>query len=103
MTLSELKQQQQNVVAERERQIALKLQEDKKKSEEEMKRKKKEKKRLKKYQNKNKISFGDDEEIVEGLLLILETPNWLSTIGLLRIYHSGNRLGWEIISSKVTH
>ena len=70
MTLSELKQQQQNVVAERERQIALKLQEDKKKSEEEMKRKKKEKKRLKKYQNKNKISFGDDEEIVEGLLLM---------------------------------
>ena len=69
VTLSELKQQQQNVVAERERQIALKLQEDKKKSEEEMKRKKKEKKRLKKYQNKNKISFGDDEEIVEGLLL----------------------------------
>jgi len=66
VTLSELKQQQQNVVAERERQIALKLQEDKKKSEEEMKRKKKEKKRLKKYQNKNKISFGDDEEIVEG-------------------------------------
>ena len=27
-----------------------------------MKRKRKEKKRLKKYQNKNKISFGDDEE-----------------------------------------
>ena len=75
VTLSELKQQQQNVVAERERQIALKLQEDKKKSEEEMKRKKKEKKRLKKYQNKNKISFGDDEEIVEGLLLIFERPD----------------------------
>jgi len=36
VTLSELKQQQQNVVAERERQIALKLQEDKKKSEEDM-------------------------------------------------------------------
>ena len=28
-----------------------------------MKRKRKEKKRLKKYQNKNKISFGDDEEV----------------------------------------
>ena len=65
VTLDELKQQQQMVVEERERQIALKLQEDKKRSEEEMKRKRKEKKRLKKYQNKNKISFGDDEEIVE--------------------------------------
>ena len=75
VTLSELKQQQQNVVAERERQIALKLQEDKKKSEEEMKRKKKEKKRLKKYQNKNKISFGDDEEIVEGVLRITPLCN----------------------------
>jgi len=67
VTLTELKQQQQLVVEERERQIALKLQEDKKRSEEEMKRKRKEKKRLKKYQNKNKISFGDDEEIVEEM------------------------------------
>merc|ERR1712062_56571 len=65
VTLSELKQHQQMAVEERERQIALKLQEDKKKSEEELKRKKKEKKRLKKHQNKNKISFGDDEEIIE--------------------------------------
>lgn len=54
-------------VEERERQIALKLQEDKKKTEDEQKRKKKEKKRLKKYQNKNKISFGDDEELTEEI------------------------------------
>lgn len=75
VTLSELKQHQQMAVEERERQIALKLQEDKKKSEEELKRKKKEKKRLKKHQNKNKISFGDDEEIIE-----------FESFGLLELY-----------------
>ena len=73
VTLNELKQQQQMVVEERERQIALKLQEDKKRTEEELKRKKKEKKRLKKYQNKNKISFGDEEEEVHVAPKVLFT------------------------------